>query len=380
MGNVRFLLLVGFVLFFFGNAYAQKQRISFRDSLDRNLDLSEWILKAKGFIPLGNIITEPALGGFGLSAYAVWVQPNQPYIDTVGGEVIHTRAKPNLFAPGGAYTANKSWGVFVASIGVIKKWRSNYRLIGALFDMNLNFYREIPTVGEQSFLFNIQMIPITTQLVKQFGTSNWFAGAYYSWQKITLQRSNPDFLSPGDEQSYISKPGLVVEYDSRDNVFTPDRGFRWNTLITNSASWLGSDFSFGAINSAIYWYLPLTPRLISAYRLEYQYMWGDAPFYLLPYIDMRGIPALRYQGNTIALAETEWRWDFSYRFSGVAFGGAAKAVKKEKSWNDISWEPSGGLGFRYLLARQLKLRAGLDVARSREQWAYYIVLGTNWIR
>lgn len=380
MSRVRIQFLICSLVLLQGYTWAQKQKVSFKDSLDNKLDLSEWILKAKGFIPLGNIITEPALGGFGLSAYAIWVEPNTAYIDTVRGEVIRTRAKPNLFAIGGAYTVNNSWGAFAASIGVIKKWRSNYRLMGGLFDMNLNFYRTSETMGEESFLFNIQMIPITGQLIKQFGTSNWFSGVYYSYQRIKLIRSNGDFYSPGEEDANVSRPGIVVEYDSRDNVFTPDRGFRWNTLLSTSASWLGSDFSYSSFNSAAYWYLPVLPQLISGYRFEFQYLWGDAPFYLLPYLEMRGIPALRYQGNTIGLAETEWRWDFSFRFSGVAFMGAGKAVTSEETWKEASWQPSGGLGFRYLVARKLKLRGGVDIARSAEQWAYYVVLGTNWIR
>lgn len=360
--------------------WAQKQKISFKDTLDQKLDLSEWVIKAKGFIPVGSIITEPALGGFGMSAFALWMQPNTPYIDTIRNEVIKSRAKPNLLALGGVYTANNSWGTFGASIGVIKKWRSNYRLMTGLMDMNLQFYREFETIGEQSFLFNIQMIPITGQLIKQFGTSNWFAGLNYSWQHIKFLRSNSDFLSPSEQTAVISRPGFVLEYDSRDNVFTPDKGFRWNTLLTTSAPWLGSDYSFESLNSALYWYLLVFPNLIAGFRTEYQYLWGEAPFYLLPYIDLRGIPAMRYQGNTISVVETEWRWDFTYRFSALAFGGAGKAIASDKTWNETSWQPSGGMGFRYLLVRQLKLRAGVDIAKSSEQWAYYIVLGTSWIR
>lgn len=373
-------MLIGLLLLTLHTGWAQKKKISFIDTLDHKFDLSEWIIEAKGFIPLGNIITEPALGGFGLSAYAIWVKPNTPYIDTIGTEIIETRAKPNLLATGAAYTINNSWGAFIASIGVIKKWRSNYRLITGYYDMNLSFFRETETGDEQSFLFNVQLIPVTAQLVKQFGTSNWFAGVYYSGQKIKLLRTNPAFYDPGEENAFVSRPGLVIEYDSRDNVFTPDYGLRWNTLITNSAPWLGSDFEYSAVNTALISYVPVTPKLIFGFRGEYQYLWGDAPFYLLPYIDMRGIPAMRFQGNTIALGETEWRWDFSYRFSGVAFGGAAKAIESKKTWSETSWQPSGGLGFRYLLARELKIRAGVDVAHSRDQWAYYVVLGTNWIR
>ena len=90
--------------------------------------------------------------------------------------------------------------------------------------------------------------------------------------------------------------------------------------------------------------------------MEAQNLWGDALFYVLPFVNLRGIPVARYQGNTTATAETEWRWDFSPRFSVVGFVGAGKAVLKEDSWGNESWKTSGGAGARNLFARKLKLR------------------------
>jgi len=37
-----------------------------------------------------------------------------------------------------------------------------------------------------------------------------------------------------------------------------------------------------------------------------------------------------------------------------------------------------GVGFRYLLARVLGMRAGLDVARGPEENAFHIVVGSSW--
>jgi hypothetical protein len=37
-------------------------------------------------------------------------------------------------------------------------------------------------------------------------------------------------------------------------------------------------------------------------------------------------------------------------------------------------------GFRYLLARKFKLRVGVDIARGPEDFAYYIVFGSNWLK
>ena len=109
-----------------GFAHAQKQKVSFKDSLDHKLDLSDWVLTAHGFIPFPFIITEPALGGFGGALFGVFVDPNTPYRDSVDGKEVLTRVKPNIYGAGGAMTVNGTWMLGAAAVGVIKKWRSNY--------------------------------------------------------------------------------------------------------------------------------------------------------------------------------------------------------------------------------------------------------------
>lgn len=374
------LLLFFVVVFYSGLALAQKQKVSLKDSLDQKLDLSDWVLTANGFIPFPSIITEPALGGFGGALFGIFVDPNTPYRDSVDGKEVFTRAKPNIYGAGGAMTVNGTWVVGAAAMGVIKKWRSNYRLFTGYADVNLEFYRTFENFGEKKFEFNIRTLPISGQLIKQLGRSNWFAGLNYLFLKTELARTNTEFHAPKDVNSVVSRPGILIEYDGRDNIFTPDKGLRWNTLLSTSAEWLGSDYSYNSINTAAYYWLPVSPKLISGFRAEFQNLWGDAPFYLLPFISMRGIPVARYQGNTIALGETEWRWDLTSRFSVVGFGGAGKAVMDGDSWGDSSWKVSGGAGGRYLIARKLKLRMGMDVARGPEQWAYYFVFGTSWVR
>ena len=44
-----------------------------------------------------------------------------------------------------------------------------------------------------------------------------------------------------------------------------------------------------------------------------------------------------------------------------------------------SKETIGG-GFRYLVARRLGLKAGIDIARGPEEWAFYIQVGSAWLR
>jgi len=101
---------------------------------------------------------------------------------------------------------------------------------------------------------------------------------------------------------------------------------------------------------------------------------------MLPYIDMRGIPTARYQGNVDILSEAEMRWDVVKRWSIMAYAGAGKAFDEWSEFSDANWAWSYGTGFRYLLAREFKLRVGIDVAHGPDTWAYYIVFGSNWLK
>jgi hypothetical protein len=109
-------------------------------------------------------------------------------------------------------------------------------------------------------------------------------------------------------------------------------------------------------------------------------MSDDAPFYVLPYITMRGLPAAKYQGQKVLQFETEQRYDFYKRWSAVGFVGTGRTYSDMKLLKDDNWYWAGGVGFRYLIARLFKLRMGVDVARGPDTWAYYIVFGHYWDR
>jgi hypothetical protein len=180
--------------------------------------------------------------------------------------------------------------------------------------------------------------------------------------------------------SIVSQLGLVVELDTRDNIFSPDRGSKLHLDGLNSGSYIGSDYDFWKLNYYLYSYKPLLRNLIFGLRLDGQQALGNPPFYLLPYIDMRGIPIEKYQGNADVLTELETRWDFTMRWSAVFFGGTGKAFDEWNEFGSSPWIFSYGTGFRYLIARKFKLRMGIDVAHGPDTWAYYIVFGSNWVK
>ena len=223
------------------------------------------------------------------------------------------------------------------------------------------------------------------QAIKRIGTSRWYAGFKYLFLGTHLTFTGnpvvpPEFVKKHEYKSIVSEAGVIVELDSRDNVFTPDNGIKLHVdyMLSNNA--LGSDYNFSQVNYYSYVYKKISRKLTGGWRVDGAQAFGDIPFFLLPYINLRGVQAARYQGQINLLTEGEIRYDVVPRWSVMMYGGTGKAFNE---WNDTGsapWIYSYGSGFRYLLARKFKLRVGLDVAKGPDRWAYYIVFGSNWAK
>ncbi len=384
----RAAVIFGCCWLVYTTASAQQRQKSFsiRDSLDHAIDLSDWIINANGFVPVPIIITEPALGGFGGGIAPVFLHKNPPLVQD--GKA--TPVPPNVTAAAAGYTVNGSWLLGAARSAYIRKWGVRYKVAAGYGDMNISFYHTFANKEEKEFKFNGKGVPLYLYAAKQLRNAKWQLGIQYLFAHTDLKLVNadslPSFISKKEAKSNIGELGAVALFDTRDNVFTPDRGIKAQALVNFSDNIFGGDFDYQRLNSYIYWYAPLSrPNAagkgwISGLRFDYQQLFGNPPFYVKPSVDLRGIPAARYQGKKNILLETEQRWDFVRRWSLVAFTGVGKAFDEYSEFSDAKWIYSYGGGFRYLMARKFKLRMGVDVAGGPSGWAYYIIFGSAWAR
>ncbi|WP_456313825.1 BamA/TamA family outer membrane protein [Pseudomonas shirazensis] len=378
----RMVFIFIMCFFSFQTISGQKTHITTKDSLDGAFDLSDYIIYAHGFIVVPTVITEPALGGIGGAIVPVFLKKHAPVIDENGKKRI---VNPDITGAIGMYTENKSWMVGGFRSGSLIKSRILYRVMAGYGDMNLSFYaNNLPSGNDQEFKLNFKSSIFYTQWLKQFNNPKWSAGPQYLFlnSKIKLPDLDlpPPFVDPKDIKSTISQLGGAIQFDGRDNIFTPDKGIRLQSDFFWSDDAIGSDYDAWRLNLSAIGYYPITKKLIGGLRVEGEQAFGSPPFYLLPGINLRGIPAARYQGKTSIVTEAELRWDVYRRWSLMGYGGLASAFN---DWDKAFAKPvvySYGTGFRYLLARKFKLRMGVDVAKGPEDWAYYIVFGSNWLR
>ena len=345
----------------------------FRDSVDGAFDISGWLLASQGgFVPLAVPITEPALD-YGAAAGIVYFHPRTA---SPGGR----RTPPDLSAVGGFYTGSRSWGAFFGHRGFWRDDRVHYTGGLGYVELNLDYYGASGRL-DPPIAYTLRALPLVQEISLRMAGTDIFVGARYIFMKSTVDLTLPIPGPGGDNGSHdatMSGLGPVLSFDSRDNIFTPTRGVRADLSYLWFDEALGSDVGFGRGKFAALGYQPLGNRLIGAIRLDLQSAHGDAPFYALPFVQLRGVPAMRYQDKHVLVAEGEATWRVHGRWSVVGFGGLGWTAETldQLSSDDGPWNAGGG--FRYFIARHFGLHMGIDVARGPEEWAFYVVFGNGW--
>jgi len=343
----------------------------FIDSTDNHFDLSRWLDKVYGFMPMASLITEPAVG-FGIAGGIVFI--HRPEADR--GKPLTT--PPSMSVLGGFYTQNGSWGTGVFHQGYWRKDTIRYQ--GGLMYASPNLTVYPPYLGGQGIGFNIKGGMFLQRIEFRLKSAPVFVGGRYIYfnNDITILDVPEDAtVDPGVLSSSIGSLGPLASFDTRNNVFTTRNGMYAQVIFDIYDEIFGSDFDFTSTKA--YW-LGWKPAgdFVLGLRLDGRLTNGDVPFYSLPSIKLRGIPAMRYQGEYVVVAETEERWNFASRWALDGFVGVGKAVPDGASFGDAETVVAGGAGFRYLLARNYGILAGVDVARGPEDWAIYIVTGQWW--
>src|SRR5688572_10302222 len=217
-------------------------------------------------------------------------------------------------------------------------------------DSSETIYRNIHGTGEKEFAFSVKALPLLVSFSKRITRQEIYFGLQYFFAKNKLTPLFTDSLPPpiktDEMNSNIGSLGAFIDWDKRDNFFTADKGARINVLYTANDNWTGSDFTYQRLSGALNWFLPFKKTWISGVRLETNFTFGDPPFYALPSLALRGVPAVRFQGYTTALIETEQRFDLSLRWSAVAFAGLGKALERNESFGEAETAYNYGAGFR----------------------------------
>jgi len=376
----------------------------FVDPDDGRFDASAYLAdNAYGFLPVPIIITDPAvdggLGVVGLFFHETDEQKEQRLkalrTSEDGARYLLT---PSVSAAAVAVTGNDSWFAGGGHMGFFKQGRIRYMGGGGYGDINLDFFGfgdvnltrpvELNTqaaVVIQSLKFKLGGLPLFAGLSQHFVSASISPGSLgdlsgdilppdlqEKWQEIVRQLLTQDVVTSG--------LGVVVELDTRDNFFSPHQGHFAQLEHMLFRDFLGSDVEYELTTLRSHNYWNITERIRTALRVDVDYASTDGllPPFATPAIVLRGIPAMRFQGNVVTVAELELTWQIDDRWALLGFAGAGRAANSGGELSDAPSRIARGAGFRYLIARRYGFEMGLDVAKGPEDTVFYIQAGTAW--
>ena len=352
----------------------------FNDPEDGKFDASEYLLDHKGALPVPIIITEPAVGyGGGLALAWFSESLRDAARHSAGGRYV----PPDIYGLAAFGTENGTRGIAGGARMTFDEGRWLYRAAAADVTVNLDFYgiESDLAPGLNKIGYNLKGGMVFQELNRRVGNTNHFIGARFLYLDLATRLAadvEDANLTPKELAQRSSEIGVRWAYDSRDNLFSATRGTEAAFDAMFSDPSLGSDNRFQTYRTHAFVYTQPADGFVAALRIDGRSARGDVPFYQLPFIDMRGIPAARYQDENTGVLETELRYYLTPRWIAVGFIGAGRAWGRDESFASSPSRVSKGIGFRYVIARRLGLAAGIDVARGPEQTAWYLSVGSSW--
>ena len=402
----RSLIAVGLLVVFMHSPVASAEGFwsQFIDPDDGRFDASRFLAdNAYGFLPVPIIITDPAVdGGLGVAGlfFHESEEQKEKRLDALRNSEDGARflLTPSVSAVAAAYTGNDSWFVGGGHMGFFKEGRIRYMGGGGYGDVNLDFFGfgeigltrpiELNTKAAaliQSLKFKVGKLPLFVGPVQRFVSARIAPNSLgdlsgdllppalrEKWQELVTRLLTQDVVTSG--------LGVTIEFDSRDNFFSPRAGYQYQLEHLWYRDFIGSDIDYQltSFNGHNYW--NVTDRFRTALRISIEAAdtEGLLPPFATPGIVLRGIPALRYQGNFVAVTEAEVTWQIDSRWAVLAFAGAGRAANSSGELGDTPSRVTKGAGFRYLIAKRYGFEMGLDIARGPEENVLYIQAGTAW--
>ncbi|ARN74650.1 hypothetical protein [Oceanicoccus sagamiensis] len=372
----------------------------FFDPVDGKFDVSGFLAEnAFGFLPVPVVITEPAVdSGLGVIGLIFHEDEEQAAARKEAMLTSENAARhllpPSVSAIFGAYTGNDSWLAGAGHLGFYQEGDIRYLIGGGYGDISLDYYSIGDVNLPRPLSINTQASAMLQTLKFKLGDLPVFIGPTQRYTEAELSLDQlENFLpptTPPDITDQIndlftseittSGLGVVVEIDTRDNIFSPEQGSRYELSYVVYREEIGSDLDYETATITALNYFKLSDRWLLGVRVVGDTVNSDdrLPPFAYPGIQIRGIAAARYQGSDVAVLESEVTWKIDSRWSINAFAGGGRAADSTSGIGSASTRVSQGAGFRYKIARRYDFLMGIDIAEGPDETIWYIQAGSSW--
>jgi len=238
---------------------------------------------------------------------------------------------------------------------------------------------DTPENAEENFTprtFSLETSFQTRILAKQ----NLYAGIQYIIESYKMLKTDSGkSLSQrrwlGSTGATSSGLGFIINWDTRDNIFTPRRGNYWQLSIAFNRKFLGSDFNYTSLKLDIREFFPVMASHVLAFQALFQSATGDVPFKSYAKLGgdsiMRGYYLGRYRDNYLMTVQGEYRLPIWWRFGLVGFAGLGNVADKLGSFDLGEFKYSCGFGIRFKVVPKEGTNLRLDFAWGKGTSGFY---------
>ncbi|MFD2934123.1 BamA/TamA family outer membrane protein [Spirosoma flavum] len=209
----------------------------------------------------------------------------------------------------------------------------------------------------------------------------WFVGIQQQYFKtFNVHRSSdrqlPEQTLIGGLGSVVNGLGVASVVDTRDNIYSPVRGWYADVSFMEYGALLGSEFGFTNYLFDIRHYRSLSPNTVLAGQFYLNLNIGEVPFKQAATLGgsslLRGYYNGRYRDNDALIMQAELRQHFFGRVGGVLFAGAGDVAHRPSEFSISDLKLTGGLGLRYLISRKEHLNIRIDAAVGNKTHGFYV--------
>lgn len=247
-----------------------------------------------------------------------------------------------------------------------------------------NFYGvgfdEIESVerGDETTLYSKSAIYFVNRFLWQV-KENLFAGPVMdinyssSFNMCELMAGN-EYVNRYETRYTNIGVGAQVQYDSRDDVATPNSGMLVSVMGKAFGRYLGGSYNYGVVDMEYRQFKPLFRRATLAWTTRSQMSFGDVPFTELPSFgspfDLRGFYWGKYRDRSMGYGIAEFRHmlgsseavsqgRFISKLGYATWVGAGTLGADISQWN--RWKANYGVGLRVQIQPRKNFR--LDIGK-----------------
>lgn len=197
----------------------------------------------------------------------------------------------------------------------------------------------------------------------------WYAGVQLEFVRSRLTETEEDgqldvgrFL--GTETGQAAGLGVLLEWDSRNNIFFPTSGRFHHLSAVRFVPFFGSDYDFSRYTIDLREYIPLSRGHVLALQAFTQIITGQPPFYMMSMLGgpnkMRGYFYGRYRDRNMCAFQAEYRFPVWGPFGGGVFAGMGDVSRDIGDLFSKSLKPTYGFGLRFLLDPKERINLRVD--------------------